>query len=266
MKIHAIIQARMGSTRLPNKILMPVNGKPLLGWMLDRLSSSRSITDIIVATTTDNRDDPIEEYVLSEGWKVFRGSEHDVLDRYYRAAQAFSSDVILRLTSDCPLLDPAIVDRMVMEFLSRQCDFLSNSEPLPSSWPDGMDVSIFSFSALQEAALNAKKPSEREHVTFYFWNSPRNLKTYKVEHNPSLEKYRITLDYSEDFALIEKIIENLYADRDPRTAIHPSLNEIVEFLDRHPALFALNSMYHHGIGWAPSFERDAEQEAKGFQP
>ena len=255
MKIVAIIQARMGSTRLPDKVLLPVLGKPLLGWMLGRVAKCSEIDDIIVATTTDPRDNNIVHFAQSIGCKTYRGSEDDVLDRYYQAASLVSADVIIRITADCPLLDPQVLDQMIRYFTSEELDFLSNSEPLPSSWPDGMDVSIVNFDSLQLAWKQAVKPSEREHVTFYFWNNPSLFKCKRIEHEPNWSKYRVTIDYQEDFDLIKAIIEHF--DNSGHAGINDVLmKDIVNFLNENPALYNLNEKYTRGMGWKPALERD----------
>lgn len=254
----AIIQARMGSSRLPNKILMPVLGKPFLGWMLERVARSEELTSIVVATTTEPQDDAIEAYVRSLGHGVFRGSESDVLDRYHKAAIAANADIIVRLTSDCPLMDPAILDDMIRTFRVGETDFLSNSEPLPSTWPDGMDISIIGRQSLERAAAEARRPSEREHVTFFFWNNPTEFKCNKVEHRPDLSKFRITLDYVEDHELLKKIIEH-FARSDKPGVLGATMYNVVEFLESHPDVFSLNAHYSHGVGWKPAFARDLAQ-------
>lgn len=255
MKTIAIIQARMGSTRLPNKVLFPVLGKPLLGWMLGRVACCPEISETIVATTTHASDDVIAKFAESEGYRIYRGSEDDVLDRYYQAARLTMPDAVVRITADCPLLDPAVLGSMVIEFESGDADFLSNSEPLPSSWPDGMDISIMSFAALEKAWRGARKPSEREHVTFYFWNNPLEFKCKRIDHIPDLSKYRITIDYPEDFLLIKAIIEH-FCLHDPDALRRVPMKAIIEFLDAHPEVFDLNAAYSRGMGWQPSLERD----------
>jgi spore coat polysaccharide biosynthesis protein SpsF len=255
MKIVAIIQARMGSSRLPSKVLKPVMGKPLLGWMLDRLSGCNKLDDIIVATTTHDNDDVIEKFVNDYGRQVYRGSQEDVLDRYYRAASIHQADVIVRITADCPLLDPIIVDEMVTRFTHLDLDFLSNSEPLPSAWPDGMDVSIMSFEALSMAWRDSIKPSDREHVTFYFWNNLNLFKCKREDHNPDLSRYRLTIDYQEDFDLLRKIIEHFGRKSHDRIK-SISMLEIIDFLQQNPEIFGLNEMHKRGSGWESSFELD----------
>jgi len=257
MKAVAIIQARMSSTRLPDKVLMPVLGKPLLGWMLDRVASCPEIDEIIVATTNNKRDDAIEECTKLHNCRLYRGSEEDVLDRYYQAACTVECDTVVRITADCPLIDPRILGTMICQFSSGDLDFLSNSEPLPSSWPDGMDVSIVSFNALQKAWKNAIKPSEREHVTFHFWNNLTSFKCERMEHEPDWSKYRLTIDYPEDFEMLKSIIEYFGANN-PEVINKISMEEIVSFLDTNPAIFDLNKIYTRGLGWQTALKRDKQ--------
>lgn len=257
MKTAVIIQARMGSTRLPNKVLMPVLGKPLLGWMLDRVATCTEVDEVILATTTDARDDVIAQFAQSVGCRVYRGSEEDVLDRYYQAACLVQPDTVVRITADCPLLDPQILGAMTRRFAVGDLDFLSNSEPLPSSLPDGMDISIVGFDALRKAWQYAVKPSDREHVTFYFWNNPSTFKCKRIDHELDWSKYRITIDYPEDFDLLKAIIEHFGAIN-PLRVNHVSMEEIVTFLDANPAVFGLNEKYTRGLGWQPSLQRDKQ--------
>jgi spore coat polysaccharide biosynthesis protein SpsF (cytidylyltransferase family) len=255
MKTVAIIQARMGSSRLPDKVLMPVLGKPLLGWMLRRISSCPEVNEIVVATTIHQRDDVIAEFVQAAGYQVYRGSEEDVLDRYYQAASNLMPDAVVRLTADCPLLDPILLGTLIQKFQSGGVDFLSNSEPLPSSWPDGMDISIMSFKALQRAWQEAKKPSDREHVTFYFWNNPGIFKCQRIDHLPDLSKYRLTIDYPEDFLLLKAVMEH-FGQPDPTQIVLITMDTIVTYLHSEPEIFALNNRYTRGLGWKPAFEQD----------
>jgi spore coat polysaccharide biosynthesis protein SpsF len=257
MKTAAIIQARMGSTRLPNKVLMPVLGKPLLGWMLERVATCAEVDEVIIATTTDTRDDVIAAFAQSVGCKLYRGSEDDVLDRYYQAARMVNPDAVARITADCPLLDPEVLGSMIREYAAGGLDFLSNSEPLPSSWPDGMDVSIVGFEALENAWQNAIKPSDREHVTFYFWNNPQTFRCKRIDHEPDWSKYRVTIDYPEDFDILKSIIEHFGA-ADPSSVNRVSMEQIVAYLDAHPDVFGLNEKYTRGLGWKPALERDKQ--------
>lgn len=245
----------MGSTRLPNKVLMPVLGKPLLGWMLERVATCAELDEIIIATTTDSRDDVIAAFAQSMNCKLYRGSEDDVLDRYYQAACTVMPDAVARITADCPMLDPNVLAGLIQEYAAGGLDFVSNSEPLPSSWPDGMDVSIVGFAALKAAWQSAFKPSDREHVTFYFWNNPQTFRCKRIEHDPDWSRYRVTIDYPEDLEVISAIIEK-FGVHDPSVMKRLSMEEIIAFLDAHPDLVALNQKYSRGLGWTPALERD----------
>lgn len=255
MKTVAIIQARMGSTRLGGKVMMAVQGRPLLGWMLDRIDCCERLDEICVATTNDPRDDAIADFVRQSDHQVFRGSENDVLDRYYQAALMTKADSVVRITSDCPLLDPAILDDMIIQFVSGEMDFMSNSEPLPATWPDGMDVSIMTFSALHEAWREAQKPSEREHVTFFFWNNPDRFQCRRIEHDPDWSGYRLTVDYPEDFLLLQATIEH-FAKLTGNRIGRVSMNEIIAYLNLHPEVLSLNRKYTRGLGWQSALEKD----------
>jgi spore coat polysaccharide biosynthesis protein SpsF (cytidylyltransferase family) len=257
MKIVAIIQARMGSSRLPNKVLMPVMGRPLLGWMLERVLTCPEINDVILATTIDPRDDIIADFAQSVGCNLYRGSEDDVLDRYYQAACTVMPDAVVRITADCPLLDPLVLGSLIREYVAGDFDFLSNSEPLPSTWPDGMDVSIIRFTSLKNAWQNSIKPSEREHVTFFFWNNPQIFRCRRVEYVRDLSKYRITIDYPEDFQVLRAIIE-YFCKSNPIAITRLSMEEIIAFLDANPDVFRLNNKYNQGLGWLAALERDKQ--------
>lgn len=254
MRVVGIIQARMSSTRLPNKVLMPILGRPLLGWMIDRVKLSSGLDELVIATSTDECDDQIEQFAKSEGCKVFRGSRDDVLDRYYQAALLFKAEVIVRLTADCPLHDYLIIDHLIESFKVGGYDYLSNSEPLPSTWPDGVDVSIFTMGALTKAWASASKPSEREHVTFHFWRNSQLFKCKRIDSLVDYSKYRITIDYPEDLLLLKAVMENFGRNG----SYNFSMLQIIHFLDENPKVFSLNSAYSHGIGWNTALRLDKE--------
>ena len=246
----------MGSKRLPGKVLFPIQGKPLLGWMLDRLSGSNQIDQIIIATSIEKSDDAIEEFAESYGCEVYRGSHEDVLDRYYKAAKSlkYNPDFVVRLTADCPLIDPLIIDKIIKSIKNSSLDFISNSEPLPSTWPDGMDVSVMTYSALKKAWEIAKKPSEREHVTFIFWKEDSQFKCERVECFKDLSRYRLTVDYKEDFELIEKIISHFVIKKEDLKFVE--MQKILDYLETNPNLLMINNQYIRGEGWKDSFKKD----------
>lgn len=244
--IVAIIQARMGSTRLPGKVLKEVNGMPLLKIMLQRVALSKKIDKFVVATSMLTNDEPIVKFCNNEGVELFRGSETDVLSRYYECATKFEATVIVRLTADCPLIDPAIIDDVIELFASSQVDYAANTVPPENStYPDGSDVEVFSYSALTRAHNEADTPSDREHVTFYFWkNADRGFKTAQAKNTEDWSRFRLTVDYPEDLEVIEHIVSELYNNN---KAV--PLTEIIQFLKMRQDIYALNNKYYFGQGW-----------------
>jgi spore coat polysaccharide biosynthesis protein SpsF len=253
MRIGAIVQARMGSSRLPGKVLHRVMGRPLLGYLLDRLRLSRRLATLVVATSTLEQDRPIRAFAEAEGIAVFTGSEDDVLDRYYRAAEHYEIDPIVRITVDCPLMDPKVVDLVIERFLGGDAHYVSNTAPLPATYPDGMDVEVFSFAVLQQAWREAVKPSEREHVTFFLWQQPERFKVSRVDHAPDWSEYRLTVDYPEDVPLVETVLKE-FLPRDPGFG----LAEIIRYLEVNPAIKALNAGIKRNQGWTSAFEKDRQ--------
>ena len=178
MKIIAIVQARMNSTRLPGKVMLNINSQPVVGILLQRLSKSNELNDIIVATTTHTSDDSLVDYVNELGFKTYRGSERDVLQRYYLAALQECADVIVRVTADCPLIDSELVDRVIKKFNDEGLDYCSNREP--PTYPDGLDIEVIRFNALKQAHTEAIKQYDREHVTPFIIGS-RNFKKKNID-------------------------------------------------------------------------------------
>jgi len=235
-KTVAIIQARMGSTRLPGKVMKKIKGKTVLRHVVERVGQSELVDEIIVATTMCKHDNVIEEEALSSGAKVFRGSEDDVLARYYYAAKEIDAGVIVRITSDCPLIDPRVVDALVSRFMSGNYDIATNAgaDLLQRTFPRGLDTEVFSFEILEQAFSNAKKTYQREHVTPYIYENGKNVFYYKNDVDYS--KFRWTLDTEEDFELISKIYDELYNGEH-----NFYLEEIIGLFDREPDLYQINS-------------------------
>jgi glutamate-1-semialdehyde 2,1-aminomutase len=204
MKIAAIVQARMGSSRLPGKVLRNITGKPMIELLLNRLSKSKKLDEIIVSTTKKIEDDKLNSVILSLGYKCFRGSEKDVLDRYYETAKKIKADVIVRITGDCPLIDPGIVDECIKSHECLKVDYFSNT--FPPTYPDGLDVSVISFEALERANNEAKKILDREHVTSYMINSETFSKA-SIQYYKNLSHLRWTVDNLNDLNLVKKIFE-----------------------------------------------------------
>ncbi len=178
--VTAIVQARLGSTRLPGKTMMPLEGEPLLGHLVRRIRKSQLISGIIIATTTQERDDRIVRFAEEKNVRWYRGSENDVLDRFYQAALLHQLQTIVRVTPDCPMLDPRVTDRVIEKFLEGGHDYVSNV--LTPPYPDGLDTEVFSFAALERAWKEARLPSDREHVTAYIVKHPEVFKLFNVDN------------------------------------------------------------------------------------
>lgn len=234
MRIVAIIQARMGSTRLPGKILKKVNGRPLLSYQLERLQQSNFISDLVIATTTDEKDDVIVEFCKLNNILWFRGSEEDVLARYYETAKRFNADAIVRITSDCPIIDVQVVNKTITYFIDNNFDYVSNT--VDRTYPRGLDTEVFTFAALEKAHKEAVMERDREHVTAYFYTNPDIFKIAGVRNEVDYSKYRWTVDTEEDFQLIENIIENLYSENPQFT-----LYDTVKLMEANPDWFYINA-------------------------
>ena len=236
MNVAIIVQARMTSTRLPGKVLMPVLNKPLLAYQLERLARLKNAQKLVVATTTNESDDPIIELCQQLGVDYFRGSEHDVLSRYYHAALQVHADVVVRICSDCPLIDPVVTDRVIAHFLENfpAYDYVSNC--LVRTYPRGLDTEVFSFKVLEQAFYEAKQEPEREHVTPFIWRQPAKFKLGSVVNETDLSNHRWTVDTPQDFLLIENIIKNLY----PAKPCF-GMTDVFALLHEYPAWMLLNA-------------------------
>lgn len=211
MNVVAIVQARMGSTRFPGKVMRPICGVPMIGLLLERLSRSNNIGQIIVATSSGCRNDSLATYVNGLGYPVYHGSEDDVLDRYYQTALRVRADSVIRVTGDCPLIDPALVDAVIALFLQSGADYATNT--IPPTYPDGLDVEVFSFKALETAWREAKEPYQREHVTAFIHDTGQ----FKLATNSNDRDYsgsRWTVDEPEDFQVVSKVFEHFHPRRD----------------------------------------------------
>lgn len=235
MSCVIIVQARMTSTRLPGKVLMPVLGKPLLGYELERLQRCKLADKLVVATTTNATDDPVEALCREWNVPVSRGSESDVLSRYYEAAREANAQTIVRVTADCPLIDPIVVDQVISRYKSAegQLDYVSNT--LARTYPRGLDTEVFSFKALETAHREATEPTHREHVTPFFYTQPERFKLASVEASENLGQHRWTVDTPEDFELIRRILETLYP-----LNVSFTTEEILALLAQNPEWIELN--------------------------
>ena len=235
MKYLLTIEARMRSSRLPGKVLMPIMGVPMLALMIERLKNARMIDGIVVATTDNGTEDLIAKLAGEMGVGCFRGSEDDVLLRVLKAAQHYEADVIVETTGDCPLNDPAIVDKVVADYRIGGADFVSNT--LDYTTPIGTDVRVFSTESLAEIERVSQDPADREHVSLHYWEHPEKyrLRNVRTEIPPEVKDLRLTVDTPEDFRLISRVFEELYP-------INPafSLWDIVELFERKPELAKIN--------------------------
>lgn len=235
MKTVIIVQARMGSTRLPGKVLKEVLGRPLLDFQMERLSRCARADAVAVATTDRPGDLPLVEYCREKGIPCFRGDEQDVLSRYHGAASEFRADLVVRSTADCPIIDPAVVDRVISLVADNPAvDYASNV--LDRTYPRGLDCEVFPFRMLDLAHREAALPAEREHVTPFLWSRPDRFRLAGVKHPVDLSRHRWTVDTPEDFALIRNILEEVYP-ANPRFG----LEDCLAVLERHPDWPLLNA-------------------------
>jgi spore coat polysaccharide biosynthesis protein SpsF len=212
--IVAIIQARMGSTRLPGKVLMNILGQPMLERVVERTRRAKLLRNVVVATSVNAADNAILQLCESRGWLCFCGSEDDVLDRYFQAASRYRSDAVVRISSDCPLIDPQLVDHVVQIYLDakQQLDYVSNSYPA-RTFPLGLDVEVLGISALRKAWKQDKNPRWREHVTPYVYRHPEEFKLRGVANGVDLSEMRWTVDTGEDLEFVRRVYEHFGHDR-----------------------------------------------------
>ena len=231
LKIVAIIQARMGSTRLPAKVLADIHGKPMLWHVLQRTRAAETVDDVVVGTTTQPSDDRVVAFCRELEAPCFRGSEEDVLDRYYQAASQYDADVVVRITSDCPLIDPGVLDKTVRAFLAEQPDYASNS--LIRTYPRGLDTEVMSFRALERAWREAHQPYERSHVTPYIYENPGKFKVLSVTGDCDYSEFRWTLDTPQDLEFVRAVYDRMGSEQF-------LWSDVIRLLEREPELGAIN--------------------------
>jgi spore coat polysaccharide biosynthesis protein SpsF len=246
-KIVAIIQARMGSTRLPGKILKLLAGKPVLQHVVERLSYCQYIDQIVVATTNLEQDNVVEQFCLDQSIACFRGSENDVLDRYYQAGKAFYAETVVRITADCPVIDPLIVDEIITRYVEGQYDVYG----LGGSFPDGLDCTVFRFIALAQAWKLAVLPSEREHVGPYLEQNPDLFKLGSYQKFTNLGHHRWTLDEARDYTLLTRLFDKLYQSSQLFLT-----QDILNCLTEHPEYLGINSTIIRNEGYLKSLEKE----------
>jgi spore coat polysaccharide biosynthesis protein SpsF (cytidylyltransferase family) len=235
LNIVAIVQARMGSTRLPGKVMKRILNKHVILWDIDRISLSKLIDEIVVAIPIGKQDDVIADTIDEYNSKILisRGSEDDVLDRYHNAAVQANADIVVRITSDCPLIDPVVIDHVIKHYLNSDCDYCSNS--LQRTYPRGLDTEVFSFDALSKAWNESKKKYEREHVTPYIIDNPDKFKLLNVSNDINLSHLRWTLDTKEDFEFIDAVYQRIYLEKHIFF-----MDDILDLLDYEPELIDIN--------------------------
>ncbi len=238
-RIVTIVQARMGSTRLPGKHMKEVLEKPLIGYLIERLRRATLSNALVIATTHNPLDDVLEEYCKTVNCACFRGSEEDVLDRYFQCALKYKADAIVRICADCPLIDPQIIDMVIQRYLDLypQIDYVANT--LKRTYPRGMDTEVFSFQSFKKIHEVALTAPEREHVTPHYYLHAEKYKLDNVAAKENTSNYRLTVDTDDDLKLIRLILEDLY----PKNS-HFCLNDIVDLMKTHPDWVKINEHVH----------------------
>ncbi len=253
VRVLAVVQARLGSTRLPGKALREIAGRPMLAHVTERVRAIRGVDDVVLATTVKAEDDPLADFARAAGLACVRGSAEDVLDRFKQAVAEHPADAVLRATADCPLLDPGVTGRVLGEYLERRdrVDYASNVQP--PTFPDGLDTEVFSAEALERAWREARRPSEREHVTIYIREHPERFRLFNVAHAEDLSAHRWTVDTEADLKFVRDVFAAL--------AEHGGLfgmTEVLALLDQRPELVWLNAgiRRNEGLELSRARERD----------
>ncbi|MBI3403236.1 MAG: glycosyltransferase family protein [Acidobacteria bacterium] len=252
LKVLAILQARASSSRLPGKVLKPILGRPMLIHELERARRAHALDAVIVATSDDPSDDAIEALCATAGVGCFRGSLHDVLDRFYQAARPFRPELVVRLLGDCPLLDPELIDRVVAFQRAGKFD-LAGAEM--TMFPDGLDLDVIPFAVLEEAWRSAVRPSDREHVSLFITRQPERYRVGLLKNDVDLSHHRWTVDEPEDFEMVRRIYEALYPSNPAFTT-----RDILNLLAARPELYQLNRKFRRNEGLERSLAQDPKEE------
>ncbi len=257
MTVLAILQARVSSSRLPRKVLAPILGTAMLARQIERVKRCDTIDRLVVATSDDPSDDALASLCAEIGVSCFRGSLNDVLQRFLGASESFGpADTVVRLTGDCPLADPAVIDRVIRDHLASGSDYTTNA--IESTWPDGLDVEVMRREALAAAASEAMLPSEREHVTPFIYNNAKRFRIGHVKNDEDLSHLRWTVDEPADLAFVTAIYAALYPE-------NPAFNssDILALLEQRPDLAAINGSFERNAGYAKSVQFDAKSQNEG---
>lgn len=248
----AVVQARLSSSRLPGKVLLPLNGQPMILFMLERVKRARLIDEIVFATSTDPSDDTLAETVAAAGYSVHRGPLDDVLARFEGAVAGRQGDWIVRLTGDCPLIDPNVIDNVIRVAQVQRFDYCNNCEP--PSYPDGLDVEVFTRAALTIAAAEARLPSDREHVTPFIRHRPEQFRAGELRCAVDLSALRWTVDHADDMELVQALVAAVVARGDDPLQV--DLFDLVRIVDSRPELMFINQ-HERNEGYLKSLLADA---------
>jgi len=251
MKILAIIQARVGSTRLPGKVLIKVGEKPIIEHVYNRVSKASLIDEIFIATSINKENLPLVKYCSENNIRVFIGSENDVLDRFYQLAKLLNPNHIVRITADCPMIDHEVIDMVIKKHLDTKADYTSNA--LNQTYPDGLDVEIFKFEVLQKAWEEARLESEREHVTSFIYKNKSFFTIQSIDSRINYGNYRLTVDNPEDLKLFQTLYKNLYI-KDPCFG----LQSILDFIKDNPFVTEINKNILRNEGYTKSLANDKQ--------
>jgi len=252
-RVIVIVQARTGSTRLPNKVLLPLNGHSVLEEVIERVKKAKLIDSIVVATTMKLSDLKIVQKSIQANVHIYCGSELDVLDRYYQASRIMKADHVVRITADCPLLDASIIDRVISTHINSNSDYSSNVSP--PTFPDGLDVEVFTFASLFQAWTNAKLPSEREHVTPYIRNHAELFKQINIKADNDFSSKRWTLDNSEDYKFLTKLFQSAKKKNSLQR-----FTDILKILEKYPELEKINQNIERNLGYKKSLIEDQSKK------
>lgn len=254
MNVVAIIQGRMGSSRLPGKVMAEIAGNPMLFHVVNRIRRAKKVNLVAVATSTHASDDTIAHFCIKEGIPFFRGSEKDVLDRFYQTAKHFQADIIVRLTADCPLHDPDVIDRTIESLQEGDADFVSGG--MKTTYPDGLDAAAFYMTVLEQAWREASLTSEREHVTPYIHHHPEKFRVKTIRHTVDLSHLRWTVDEPRDLEFVKAVYA--YMGEVPF-----GMNDVLDLLERHPELNRINTGITRNEGYLLSLEGDDPVKGSG---
>lgn len=257
MRTVAIVQARMGSTRLPNKVMKPIGGIPMIEVLLTRLARAKEVNEIMVATSVDPRNQPLADHVNALGYRCHRGSENDVLHRYLQAAKSANADIVVRITGDCPLVDPGLVDEVVRQFKTSNVDYFNNTSP--PTFPDGLDIEVFTLAALEKSAQQTNEPFDHEHVTPYLRESGR-FRQAAMQHGEDLSGLRWTVDDSADYDVVSNVFTHFAPD------IHFNWQQVLQLQRSQPEIFNGNQNLMRNEGAAMGTGQKLWKRAKQVIP